>query len=90
MSRQVNEFINESSHLSKIKRNQLLYFNRITKTIIYIDDNHILSLLQEAAKNVYNITKHGDIKRFTSHSIRVGACVFLHSQNISTKDIKFV
>ena len=57
--------------------------------ISYIDDTHISSLLQEAAKSVYSITKHEELKRFTSHSIRVGACVLLHTQNISTEDIKF-
>jgi hypothetical protein len=57
--------------------------------IAYIDDIHISTLLQEAAKNVYNITKKDEVSRFTSHSIRVGACVLLHSQNISSEDIKF-
>jgi hypothetical protein len=57
--------------------------------ISYIDDTHISSLLQEAAKSVYSISKLEELKRFTSHSIRVGACVLLHTQNISTEDIKF-
>jgi hypothetical protein len=57
--------------------------------IAYIDDIHINTFLQEAAKNVYNITKKEELNRFTSHSIRVGACVLLHSQNISSEDIKF-
>ena len=29
------------------------------------------------------------LSNFTSHSIRVGACVLLHAQNISAEDIKF-
>ena len=57
--------------------------------INYIDDIHVSTILQEAAGAVYKITKKEDLKRFTSHSIRVGACVLLHSQNVSTENIKF-
>ena len=57
--------------------------------ILYIDDVHISTILQEAAKAVYNISNKEDLNKFTSHSIRVGACVLLHTQNISTEDIKF-
>ena len=48
-----------------------------------------LRALQSTAHAVYNITKKEDLGRFTSHSIRVGACVLLHTQNISAEDIKF-
>ena len=63
--------------------------NLKSKRFSYIDDVHISTILQEAAAAVHNITKKEELKRFTSHSIRVGACVLLHSQNISTEDIKF-
>ena len=56
---------------------------------IYINDFHINTVLREAAKHVYNISKKDELDKFTSHSIRVGACVLLHSQNITTEDIKF-
>ena len=62
--------------------------NRNKKTC-HIDDIHISSILQEAAEKVYNITKKEELTKFTSHSVRVGACVLLHSQNISIEDIKF-
>ena len=55
----------------------------------FIDDVHIKNLLQEAAKNEYNIQCKKELSAFTSHSIRVGACVLLHTQNISPEDIKF-
>ena len=55
----------------------------------HIDDVHIKDILQEAAKHVYNISNKEDLNKFTSHSIRVMACVILHSQNLSTEDIKF-
>ena len=63
--------------------------NQKNNKVSYIDDIHISSLLQEAARAVYNINKKEELKKFTSHSIRVGACVLLHSQNITTEDIKF-
>ena len=55
----------------------------------YIDDNHIKSILQEAASKIYNIKCKKELSNFTSHSIRVGACVLLHAQNVSAEDIKF-
>ena len=70
----------------------LAIFLDVTKKkngVTYIDDTHVCRILQEAANSVYKITNKEDLKRFTSHSIRVGACVLLHSQNISTEDIKF-
>ena len=38
---------------------------------------------------MYDITKKEELTKFTSHSVRVGACVLLHSQDISIEDIKF-
>jgi hypothetical protein len=53
----------------------------------YISDKDIESVLQMVAKEVYNLTLLEDIKRFSSHSIRVGACVLLYS---SGKDGEFI
>ena len=44
---------------------------------------YISSILQEAANKVYNISCRQELARFTSHFIRVGACVFLYSHNVS-------
>ena len=49
------------------------------KKTCYIDDKHITSLLQEAASIVYNIKDKKELSKFTAHSVRVGACVILHS-----------
>ena len=57
--------------------------------VCFIDDIHIKNILQEAASNVYDIKCKKELSAFTSHSIRVGACVLLHAQNISAEDIKF-
>ena len=59
------------------------------KKTCYIDDVHIRTLLQEAARKVYKITNKEYLAKFSAHSIRVCACVLLHAQNISTEDIKF-
>ena len=59
------------------------------KKVCFIDDVHITNILREAASKVHNITCKKELAKFTSHSIRVGACVFLHAQNISAEDIKF-
>ena len=59
------------------------------KKACFIDDVHITNILREAAKKVHNISCKKELAKFTSHSIRVAACVFLHAQNISAEDIKF-
>ena len=64
-----------------IKRNK--------KVIEYINDVHICKILREAASDLYKISSKEDLAKFTAHSIRVGACVLLHSQNVSAEDIKF-
>jgi hypothetical protein len=49
---------------------------------------NINAVLQSAAKTVYNITIQEELSRFTSHSIRVGACITLHMAAIDPLDIK--
>ena len=59
--------------------------------LIYIYDGLINKMLQEAASAVYNldpIKDAADIKRFTTHSIRVGACCLLWAAGFDEKDIK--
>ena len=56
--------------------------------ICMIDNTHVEQFLQYLAKMVYNITDRDELKRFTSHSIRVGACVVLHENNCSGAFIK--
>ena len=63
--------------------------NKKKSKVCFIDDVHIKKKLQEAAGSVYNITNKQELSAFTSHSIRVGACVLLHAQKLSGEDIKF-
>jgi hypothetical protein len=55
----------------------------------FIRPTHINEALRDAARHVYNITDEESLARFSSHSIRVGACVALHAAGISQMDIKF-
>ena len=47
----------------------------------YIDDFNVTYMLQSLVKQVYNIKNPTDLVRFSTHSIRVGACVLLHETN---------
>jgi hypothetical protein len=61
----------------------------VTGNIVFIRPTHINAALQLAARKVYNITDEDALARFTSHSYRVGATVYLHAAGISQMDIKF-
>jgi hypothetical protein len=50
--------------------------------------SHIEHALQSAATAVYNITNPKELARFTSHSLRVGACVALHAAGVIPSNIK--
>jgi hypothetical protein len=50
--------------------------------------SHIERGLQAAARAVHDVKVAEDLARFTSHSIRVGACVALHAAGISALNIK--
>ena len=75
---------NRAKRLSIAKGNLVLVFKDKAK-LIYINDKNICSLLQEAAKKVHGITCKEDLRRFTTHSIRVGAYVNLHESGIDTE-----
>ena len=53
-----------------------------------IDNKHVENILKTLAQKTYNITDESELKRFTTHSIRVGACVVLHENNSSGEFIK--
>ena len=56
--------------------------------IKFVTETHIADCLQNLAKLEYGITKATDLARYTSHSIRVGACVALHAAGLDKKDIQ--
>jgi hypothetical protein len=55
----------------------------------FIRPTHINHALRSAATAVYNVTDPNDLARFSSHSIRVEACVALHAAGVQQQDIKF-
>jgi hypothetical protein len=60
-----------------------------TGKVDFIRPNHINAALRAAATAVYNVTDTMALTRFSSHSIRVGACVALHAAGLQQQEIKF-
>ena len=48
------------------------------KGISYLTSPFVEKLLRLAAKHAHGITAVADLKKFTPHSPRVGACVLMH------------
>jgi len=59
-----------------------------TRSLNYIDDIHIGTLLRDAAKSVHNITSKKELARFTVHFIRMGFCGIMHTNESSTSMIQ--
>ena len=78
---------NRAKRLSISKGNPVSVFKDKVK-VVYINDKHICSLIQEATNKVYGITCKEDLTRFTTHSIRVGVCVNFHESGIDAETIK--
>ena len=57
---------------------------------VLIKAHHVSKHLQHVASKVYNMTDKKELKLYSPHSIRVGACVMLHIAGASEKDIKFL
>jgi len=55
----------------------------------YIFHTQVQSSLRAIAKKVYKLTDPSHIQKYSCHSIRVGACVLLHSAGADTLTIKF-
>ena len=66
----------------------LAVYRQGSNNMALIHSDHIRSTLQSLARHCYDITDKDDLSRYTSHSIRVGACVALHIANKSTDFIQ--
>ena len=55
---------------------------------LFIDHHSVELELKSCARKVLKLTKLTDIARFTTHSIRVGACVLLHENGADSLLIK--
>lgn len=65
----------------------LAVFRRKRQTVL-LSSTSITACLRDLAKSVYNITDKAELKRYSCHSIRVGACVQLHVAGMTTDFIK--
>jgi hypothetical protein len=55
----------------------------------YLSDLLIREKLRELAVGVHHVTDPADLKKYTTHSVRVGACVLLFLANVPKDIIKF-
>jgi hypothetical protein len=51
--------------------------------VTLIDDSHITTSLRQLTVAVYGMMPSDSFQRFSSHSLRVGACVILHANAIA-------
>jgi hypothetical protein len=56
--------------------------------VTLIDDSHIANNLRQLAVAVYGTMSQEELQRFSSHSLRVGACVILHASGKNEVFIK--
>jgi hypothetical protein len=54
----------------------------------FITETHITNALRHLAKEEYGFTKEEDLSRYTSHSVRVGACIALHAAGLDKMEIQ--
>jgi hypothetical protein len=58
--------------------------------VIYLTEGVIAKHMKSLACAVYNLDPTKDTVRFSSHSLRVGACVILHANAFTASQIKFL
>ena len=67
-----------------------VFFNRATGGPFLINKNMIDDCLQSIAAELFSISDPTELSRWTSHSLRIGACVLLHSYGFSETQLKFI
>lgn len=58
------------------------------KGVYHITDDLVASQMRELAKRVYNINEEEDLRRWSTHSLRVGACCILWAKGHSAAFIQ--
>ena len=58
--------------------------------VVYLTEGVIAKTMKSLACTVYNLDPRTDAVRFSSHSLRVGACVILHANGFTASQIKFL
>ena len=74
--------------LNSSARDALAIYKGKNDATSFITTNLITSFIQRAAAKTYNITSKSDLKQWTPHSMRVGACVLLNERGYSSDFIK--
>jgi hypothetical protein len=59
----------------------------LTGRVRFVTESHIANCLKMLARAEYGITKASELALYTSHSVRVGACVALHAAGVNQMDI---
>jgi hypothetical protein len=58
--------------------------------VVFITEREITQTFRALACKVYNLDPKSERIKFSSHSLRVGACVLLHSQGFTHTQLKFL
>ena len=66
-----------------------VFFNVSSGRPALINSPMIDAVMQSVARDTYDISNPLDLRRWTSHSLRIGAAVVLHSHGFSDSQIKF-
>ena len=72
-----------------IKNDVPMAVYKVKNKVIFMTQLEVEKEMQSCAKKLYHFTLKEDIARYTSHSVRVGACVALHSTGSSIMTIQF-
>ena len=80
---------------TKDKTTPLAVFRNQYKKPVLITSRHVETHMRAAAAAVYNLNPKSKkdqlaLRKWSSHSLRVGACVILHTQDFTTSQIKWL
>ena len=67
-----------------------LAVNQDGALVLFLHDAEITRVMRHVACSLYNLDPKQDKIQYFSHSIRVGACVLLHTSGATTDQIKFL
>ncbi len=84
----IKRILARASSLRHNPAHPLAIFATASKGTCYITDKNISLWLQQAAKITFGLSNPDDLANWTSHSVRVGACVALHEAGADPMTIK--
>ena len=80
-------------HRTNVGKRQLqeplaVYFDKAHREVRYITVDKVEREFRDLARRVYGITKPSELKAFSCHSLRIGACNMLYSAGVKTHEIQ--